>query len=136
VEKVIFLCYDTLCGDVMGYGWFGRGWGFGPNLSPYCRWLPWLPRWWWANPAYASMMSTYAWGQPNYPQYSPYYLPSQGTLPYQWMRPTQPVSYPQAFTARMPVHMNCAYFSNGICALRGVSVPPTGPACQSFIPRV
>lgn len=36
-----------------GFGWFGapfgRGWRRG-NPFPFCRWFPWLPRWWWATP--------------------------------------------------------------------------------------
>ncbi len=31
---------------------YGIGRGLGPNPSLNCRWFPWLPRWWWANPAY------------------------------------------------------------------------------------
>ena len=35
---------------------FGRGYGFSErglgNSYPYCRWYPWLPRRWWAYPAY------------------------------------------------------------------------------------
>ena len=45
------------------FGWFGYpfwGWGRG-NPFPFCRWFPWLPRWWWATP------------------YAGYYL---GTIPY------------------------------------------------------
>jgi len=33
------------------YGWFGYpffGWGRG-NPFPFCRWFPWLPRWWWTG---------------------------------------------------------------------------------------
>ncbi|MHA1299128.1 MAG: DUF5320 domain-containing protein [Candidatus Helarchaeota archaeon] len=32
---------------------YGMGRGLGPNPSLNCRWFPWLPRWWWANPSYA-----------------------------------------------------------------------------------
>ena len=32
---------------------YGMGRGLGPNASLNCRWFPWLPRWWWANPAYS-----------------------------------------------------------------------------------
>jgi len=40
-----------------GRGWRpgrGRGFGFGPgfgraNPYPWCRFFPWLPRWWWAG---------------------------------------------------------------------------------------
>ena len=32
-----------------GFRWFGWGRGFG-NPYPFCRWFPWLPRWWWAYP--------------------------------------------------------------------------------------
>ena len=28
--------------------WFGWGRGFG-NPYPFCRWFPWLPRWWWTG---------------------------------------------------------------------------------------
>ncbi|MHA1377072.1 MAG: DUF5320 domain-containing protein [Candidatus Helarchaeota archaeon] len=52
----------------LGYGrgyWgpgYGMGRGLGPNFSPNCRWFPWLPRWWWANPTYAQNVPI-----PNYP---------------------------------------------------------------------
>lgn len=42
----------------MSYGMYGRkygmglGLGLGPNLSPYCRWFPGMPRGWWTNPNY------------------------------------------------------------------------------------
>ena len=41
-----------------GRGWFGprfisgfgRGfWGWHGNPYSYCRWYPWLPRWWWTG---------------------------------------------------------------------------------------
>ncbi|OYT62440.1 hypothetical protein B6U81_00835 [Thermoplasmatales archaeon ex4484_30] len=37
-----------------GFGWFGypgfMGYGFGRgNPYPFCRWFPWLPRWWWSG---------------------------------------------------------------------------------------
>jgi len=37
-----------------GYPYFGYGaypyfgWGRG-NPFPFCRWFPWLPRWWWTG---------------------------------------------------------------------------------------
>jgi len=49
-------------------GWlfrgFGRGWwrwGYGYPYNPWtCARFPWLPRWWWANPAYThSFMHPY-----------------------------------------------------------------------------
>jgi len=33
-------------------GWFGWGRGLG-NPYPFCRWFPWLPRWWWAYPFFS-----------------------------------------------------------------------------------
>ncbi|MDF2955936.1 hypothetical protein [Candidatus Alkanophaga liquidiphilum] len=29
----------------------GRGWwgGWRGNPFPFCRWFPWLPRWWWTG---------------------------------------------------------------------------------------
>jgi hypothetical protein len=48
-----------------GVGWFGFGRGIG-NPYPFCRRFPWLPKWWWAYPAFA---------QPYYGRYgnTPYY---------------------------------------------------------------
>ncbi|NIQ06957.1 MAG: DUF5320 domain-containing protein [Candidatus Korarchaeota archaeon] len=39
------------------YGWpaYGGGWGRG-NPYPYCRFFPWLPRWWWSG-----MYGPYQW---------------------------------------------------------------------------
>jgi len=57
-----------------GFGYYGWGRGMG-NPYPFCRRFPWLPRWWWANPAY---------GLP-YANYSPYYyqyMPQQYMMPY------------------------------------------------------
>jgi hypothetical protein len=31
-----------------GYGRYGTGMGFG-NPYPFCRYFPWLPRWWWTG---------------------------------------------------------------------------------------
>ena len=31
-----------------GYGYFPFFWGRG-NPFPFCRWFPWLPRWWWTG---------------------------------------------------------------------------------------
>lgn len=31
-----------------GRGWW-RGWGWRGNPFPFCRWFPWLPRWWWTG---------------------------------------------------------------------------------------
>jgi hypothetical protein len=53
-----------------GFGWRGFGWGLGwgpgwgrGNPYPFCRWFPWLPRWWWAYP-YAYGMGSYTAGTP------------------------------------------------------------------------
>ncbi|MEA2089301.1 MAG: hypothetical protein U9O89_00870 [Thermoproteota archaeon] len=68
---------------------FGRGlgWGYGwpGNPYPFCRWFPWLPRWWWAYPAYRLPYYGIPWRQPysgygygayastyRYPFYMPY----------------------------------------------------------------
>jgi len=76
-------------GWLFGFGrGFGRGWWWGAN--PYvCARFPWLPRWWWANPAYAYGFAypymTYPWYSYGYPWYS--------ALPYtrHW--------YPYSYTA-------------------------------------
>ena len=64
-------------------GWlfgFGRGfgrfwWGF-PYNPWVCARFPWLPRWWWANPAYTygfmypyMTYPRYSYGYPGYPTY-------------------------------------------------------------------
>jgi hypothetical protein len=46
-----------------GYRFSGRGLG---NPYPYCRWYPWLPRRWWAYPAYT---------QPSTPPQAPFDTP-------------------------------------------------------------
>ncbi len=66
----------------MRWGWF---FGWRGNPFPWCRWFPWLPRWWWATP-----MAYYYWQQiwrmmPYYPYYwgwwtfpwLPYFYPYQ-----------------------------------------------------------
>jgi len=58
-------------------GWFGRGFWFGwgrgfGNPYPFCRWFPWLPRWWWAYPALSLLYYGVPWGFPYYSTL-PYY---------------------------------------------------------------
>lgn len=60
-----------------GIGWFGFGRGFG-NPYPFCRWFPWLPRWWWAYPAFTQ---PYYGGYRNMPYYSGY-VPRSYMQPY------------------------------------------------------
>jgi len=71
---------------------FGRGgwWGWGRgNPYPFCRWFPWLPRWWWATPYapyYASTIPYYG----AYPYYGYY-----GAYPYYGYGPYfPPIGYP------------------------------------------
>jgi len=34
----------------LGYPAFGRGlWGWPGNPFGFCRWFPWMPRWWWSG---------------------------------------------------------------------------------------
>jgi len=73
-----------------GRGFGGRLWGFGRGFGgwgyPYNPWVcarfPWLPRWWWANPAYTyggfpwSIYGTPGYAYPytayqTYPRYPP-----------------------------------------------------------------
>jgi len=119
--------YGRGMGQGFGYGsgqGFGRG--MGPNLSPVCRWFPDRPRGWWANPAYSNVMPT------QYPQ--------QDVNQYQYMQPPgylqrpEPPSRPQFSVQGLATHMNCMHYSNGLCTLRGVQVPPNAPACRSFAP--
>lgn len=67
-------------GRGMGFGWPGGGRG---NPYPFCRFFPWLPRWWWSG-MYGSMTpysgapyganSPYSPYRP-YPSYSTSYAP-------------------------------------------------------------
>ncbi len=50
-----------------GYFGFGGFWGRG-NPYPFCRFFPWLPRWWWASP-YAAQYAATITGQ--FPFYRP-----------------------------------------------------------------
>ena len=63
-----------------GVSWFGWGGGFG-NPYPFCRWFPWLPRWWWAYPAYYGGFAS----MPYYSAYSP--TPYMQSYPYSPYRP-------------------------------------------------
>ncbi|HID06519.1 MAG TPA: hypothetical protein EYP10_05155 [Armatimonadetes bacterium] len=56
----------------MPRGWAGRGIGWRGNPFPFCRWFPWLPRWWWAW-GYTPWMLPVGWGYPAY------YLPWVGS---------------------------------------------------------
>jgi len=56
-----------------GRWWFGWGRGFG-NPYPFCRWFPWLPRWWWAYPAYSPLyLPYYGYGVPWFLPYAGYW---------------------------------------------------------------
>jgi len=63
-----------------GIGWFGWGRGFG-NPYPFCRWFPWLPRWWWAYPRFAT---AYYAAPPSLPYYVGYW-PRLYTTPYSYL---------------------------------------------------
>jgi len=60
-----------------GAFWFGWGRGFG-NPYPFCRWFPWLPRWWWAHPAFTTMLY---YGAPRLAPYAGYW-PASRIWPY------------------------------------------------------
>lgn len=72
-----------------GYPWWGRG-GRG-NPFGFCRWFPWLPRWWpfgmlrvpssvegWATPYASSYAATIPCGGYGYPYYGTGYGTSYG----------------------------------------------------------
>jgi hypothetical protein len=108
-------------GQGLGYG-PGQGFvrGRGPNQSPFCRWFPDRPRGWWANPAYSNAM--------------PMQYAQQEVNQHQYMQPSEQLSRPQFSVQNLATHMNCMHYSNGLCTLRGVQVPPNAPACRSFAP--
>ena len=71
-------------GDKMrGRGWFGRGFGWGHwgrgrgrgNPYPFCRFYPWLPRWWWATPYAGQHAATIPYMGYGYPYYGAYHSP-------------------------------------------------------------
>lgn len=72
-----------------GRGFFGAGYGMGRgfgrgmgNPYPFCRWFPWLPRWWWSG---------------MYGPVTPYsYAPYGAPTPYSPYRPYGPYSTPYA----------------------------------------
>lgn len=116
----------------LGYSpWRGPSWPYGAPPSPYAGYgappfNPWYP----PTPTMPFLMQR----QPYYPQQlPPQYSPQE--FPYGYARPFQPVAYPQPSARSVAIHMNCAHFNNGVCALRGAPVPPNGPACPSFTPR-
>jgi hypothetical protein len=104
----------------LGYGrGLGLGWrrGFRAGFSPY------------NYPSQPIMQQQPSYATPYSSQYSSY--PMQTPYGSQQLYPPKP-STPTTVTA---VHMNCAYFNNGVCSLKGTPVPANGSACQSFIPR-
>lgn len=102
-------------GRSVGLSW-GRG--FRPGLSLYSYPIQ-------AYPQQSTLYNT------AYPQQHPSYtLRAPNT--YQQIYQQQP-SIPTSLTA---THMNCVHFNDGICTLRGISVPANGLACQSFTSRV
>ena len=71
------------------FGGFGRGWwrwGFGyPYYNPWvCARFPWLPRWWWANPAYAYGYAAYPWMGYGYGYGYGYPITPYTWYPYTW----------------------------------------------------
>jgi len=57
----------------MPRGWFWWGRGFG-NPFPFCRWFPWLPRWWWAYPYFTLPYYWPAWTYPYWIWRTPYFI--------------------------------------------------------------
>ena len=67
-------------------GFFGRGWGvrgWAGNPYPFCRWFPWLPRWWWAYP-YGGYSTSY----PTIPQAGVSPMGGVPTTPFMPFAPT------------------------------------------------
>ena len=62
-----FWKWNVFSWPYFGYGFWGWGGGRG-NPFPFCRWFPWLPRWWWATP-YASYYTSTIPYYMNYPFY-------------------------------------------------------------------
>lgn len=103
LHKDLYLCTCTYLPVMRGMGWgwrgrggWGRGWPYGRafggpgwgrgNPYPFCRWFPWLPRWWWANPGYGAA--------PVYP-YSGYTTQPRTMYPYSgYTTPGQYSTYP------------------------------------------
>ena len=54
------------------------------------------------------------------------YLVQAGQVPQPYLAQTQ---------TSVPAHGDCANFTNGFCALYGVAVDPSEPACPNFAPR-
>lgn len=78
-----------------------------------------------------------------YPMQGPPYYQQQLTIPqpqnafpYYNIQQTQPSGYYPQSRRSIPVHMNCSYFNNGTCTLRGTPVPANGAACPNFTPRI
>jgi len=58
-----------------GRGWFGAWGGGRGNPYPFCRFYPWLPRWWWVAPYAGYYAATIPYAGFAYPRYGGYYLP-------------------------------------------------------------
>jgi hypothetical protein len=82
--------------------------------------------------------------------YNPQSYASQFTQTQLFQRPPLPLNQrsPYNFTQIPPqlnylqqpqylqTHVNCIYFNNGTCTLKGIQVPANEAACQNFTPRI
>lgn len=100
------MCNNTYSAITMSYEMYrrygrGLGLGLGPNLSPYCRWYPSMPRGWWADPAYASQTAL--------PQLQPAPMwPTYQTQPNRYPHPVvydQTSAFPPALPRQIPPMM-------------------------------
>jgi len=133
-------------GGILRYRWFrrgrglGRGLGFGrrlgPNFSPYYRWFPRMPRAWGANSLYSDVMQSPMWRRPYYPQQLPIQQLQQNIPQEEYVQRERQPSSLELSMQSMPMHMKCVYFSDGVCTLGGMPVPPYGVACPNFVVRL
>ena len=143
----------------MGWRRGGRGGWFGPwpGAGPFSYLPPWQrPGWLYGRGMFMGMANPYLGygGAPSpisytpplpmsYPTQRPLYYPqqlttpqSQNIFPYYSMQQGQPSGYYPQSRRGIPVHMNCSYFNNGICTIRGTPVPANGAACPNFTPKI
>lgn len=127
--------------------WWGRGRrgsviqaGPWPGAGPFSYLPPWQrPGWLYGRGVFNNPFPWYGRApapisyNPPFIQREPYY--QQGASPI-YPQAFSSINYSPQLTRSAQTHMNCIYFNNGICTLKGIPVSANEGACAYFTPKI